>query len=365
MNTDSAVIYSPVKAYTFDKKICGLYPLERNIRVLHKVGIKKILLNLSDREYTFYNKKVEKHIRSLRDIEIIQSKGKPKKSGFLSIPSNLFMQFHYFNKFETYFIKEKKGPFVPIISKSIFYLITDKDFKKAVDCARDTILENTGGFISRKLNKSISIPISLLLARTRIHPNLLTLFNLSIGIFSAYFLIQNTYWEMVLGGFFFQLASIFDGVDGEVAKFTIKFSKLGGWLDTFVDNTTLVLFLAGISYLFSLQVSGYWAIGVVSVMFLGLITMVFAMIAYLKRHSDSASLVTYEKEFLEKLPRSDRLVSFILKMKYMTKKELFALVLFLLCFTGKIYLTIPGMAFVLFFGAISLLIINKRYLGKV
>ena len=60
----------------------------------------------------------------------------------------------------------------------------------------------------------------------------------------------------MLGGFLFQTASVMDGVDGEVAKFTLKVSKIGGWLDTISDNMTLILFVSVLSYLYYIKTGG-------------------------------------------------------------------------------------------------------------
>ncbi|HPX91796.1 MAG TPA: hypothetical protein PKZ93_09830, partial [Spirochaetota bacterium] len=78
----------------------------------------------------------------------------------------------------------------------------------------------------------------------------------------------------------------------------------------------------------------------------------------------SGSLVAYDKEFLQKLPQNDKLVSFSLKMKYITKKELFSLFFFLFAFTGKIYYIIPLAAIILVAAGIILSIINMKYLKK-
>ena len=77
------------------------------------------------------------------------------------------------------------------------------------------------------------------------------------------------------------------------------------------------------------------------------------MINYLSKYSNSGSLVAY-----------DRLVSFALRMKYLTKKEMFSIVFFFAAFTGHIYLIIPAAAFVLIAGAGILTIIHFRYIGS-
>ncbi|MGZ8310533.1 MAG: CDP-alcohol phosphatidyltransferase family protein [Allosphingosinicella sp.] len=51
---------------------------------------------------------------------------------------------------------------------------------------------------------------------------------------------------LVAGGLLFHFASVFDGVDGEIARATFRSSAAGAALDSAVDLFTLLLFLAGL-----------------------------------------------------------------------------------------------------------------------
>ena len=50
MIPEIAIIRTENTNYNYNKKICGLYPLERNILILYNAGIKGIYLDLSDHE---------------------------------------------------------------------------------------------------------------------------------------------------------------------------------------------------------------------------------------------------------------------------------------------------------------------------
>ena len=52
---------------------------------------------------------------------------------------------------------------------------------------------------------------------------------------------------LVLGGLLFHAASVLDGVDGEMARATLRTSPSGATLDSAVDLATNFLFLAGIT----------------------------------------------------------------------------------------------------------------------
>ncbi|MBN2039964.1 MAG: CDP-alcohol phosphatidyltransferase family protein [Spirochaetes bacterium] len=354
------VLIKSEKTYNFKKKLCGLYPLERNIVLLFKAGVKKIYLDLSDDEKNFFEKKINKHLKKLNSNISITDK---KKSGStdLSIPANIFMQVHHFSDFDKFFKKEKKN-YIPVLNDKQFLLETEPDFKNAVKLVKSYIIKNTGGFIAQKINKRLSMPVSSRIANTRIHPNYLTFVNILIGLMSGILLLFNTYWHIVFGGLLFQLASIMDGVDGEVAKFTFKFSKLGAWLDTLSDNLTLLVFIAGCSYLYYINTNGIIPVIVIALAFAGLITMIFSMVRYLRKYSDNGSLVTYDREFLQNLPPNDPFVIIANRLKYFTKKEFFSIVFFIICLTGKAHYIIPVIATVLFIASIILVVLNAKYL---
>lgn len=354
-----AYIYS-FQEYDTTKKVCGLYILERLIYTLQKAGITHIYLMLNDWEQKFYDHNILPHIKK-RKINVQQClPGTVPEKGSLYVPSNLFVQPHYFENFNEYF-KQNKGLFEPILTNKQFIISTNDDIKKAELLVVKYIIDNTGGYIAKNVNKRISILISLQLAKTRVHPNILTIINMIVGFLSAYYVLQGTYWQVVLGGLLFQLASVFDGVDGEVAKFTFTVSKIGGWLDTIGDNGTLLLFLIAVSVLYFKNTSTIAASIIVTLLFVGLFWFIGMIVWYLRKFSESGSLVAYDKEFLQKLPQDDMLVKFALRMKYFTKKEFFALFFFCISFIGKIYILIPIITCTVCCGAIILTIINKKY----
>ena len=292
---------------------------------------------------------------------ITENSSPPAGSAAIVIPSNLFFQAHHLSGADRFF--ETRGKtIIPKFSTGIFQVTTALDARRAEESLVATIRDNTPGFIARRINKAISLPISRVLSRTRIHPNYLTVLNMIVGFSSAFLIAQNSYWFIALGGLFFQLASVFDGVDGEVAKMTLKVSKLGGWLDTVSDNGTLLLFLSASSYLYFINsASPIMPVIFIALLFLGLIIMIGSMVSFLRKHTDSGSLVTYDKEFLQKLPDDDPLVAFIHRLKYYTKKEFFSLAFFAICLTGKIHLLVPIISIILAGAAMLLMIVNSRY----
>jgi len=92
------------------------------------------------------------------------------------------------------------------------------------------------GFVSQYVNRAISRPLSMLLARTPVTPDQITVASFLLGVLGAAFLVlaDSSFW--IAGGITIQVASIVDGCDGEVARLKSRSSARGGWLDTVLDR---------------------------------------------------------------------------------------------------------------------------------
>ncbi len=95
--------------------------------------------------------------------------------------------------------------------------------------------------------KKLYVPIGLAIARTGVHPNLITLISLFLGTVAAYFF----YHEKVLTAVgFFILSGLFDLIDGTVARETDRTSKFGAVFDWIADKWVdgFVLGAVGFAY---------------------------------------------------------------------------------------------------------------------
>jgi phosphatidylglycerophosphate synthase len=105
--------------------------------------------------------------------------------------------------------------------------------------------EEDDGFLARHIDRPVSRFISQRLAQTKLTPNMITLTGASIGLLGAYFLSQPGYEAQVPGSLLFLFCVIVDGVDGEVARLTLKESVFGHYLDVITDNIVhAALFIA-------------------------------------------------------------------------------------------------------------------------
>ena len=102
----------------------------------------------------------------------------------------------------------------------------------------EQVSKAASGTVARLLNVRISVPISKLIVDTGISPNMVTFFMvLCPGLFAAYLATQpDDYLRLAVAGVLWQLASILDGCDGEIARVKLAETKFGAWFDTVTDN---------------------------------------------------------------------------------------------------------------------------------
>jgi CDP-L-myo-inositol myo-inositolphosphotransferase len=99
------------------------------------------------------------------------------------------------------------------------------------------------GFVSRVLNRPISRRITHFLLKVPIHPNAWTIAIFVLPLIACIFLIRGNYLSVVIGAAIFQVFSILDGCDGEIARAKNLESKFGERLDYFCDFIASLLYV--------------------------------------------------------------------------------------------------------------------------
>ena len=102
------------------------------------------------------------------------------------------------------------------------------------------------GLVSRFLNRPISRMVTRVLLRFPITPNVWTMSIFPLLVIAFSFLLRGDYWGFVVGCAIFQLYSILDGCDGEIARAKNLVSEVGGQLDTLCDTLGNLLLLIGL-----------------------------------------------------------------------------------------------------------------------
>jgi phosphatidylglycerophosphate synthase len=118
--------------------------------------------------------------------------------------------------------------------------------------ATRTILAATAkasdGIVSRRLNRPISQRISAaLLAIDGVQPWHLTVVTAAMGLLMFVSFLQAGPGGLILGGILFHVASVVDGIDGEIARATCRTSERGAMMDSAVDMGTNLLFYLGVT----------------------------------------------------------------------------------------------------------------------
>jgi phosphatidylglycerophosphate synthase len=111
------------------------------------------------------------------------------------------------------------------------------------------------GIVSRHLNRPVSRAISrMVLQVPGVKPVHATAMAAVLGLAMALCLFAGGQNGLVAGAILFQLASIVDGVDGEIARATFRSTPEGAMLDSITDAATNLLFFAGV--IFNLWLGG-------------------------------------------------------------------------------------------------------------
>ena len=120
-------------------------------------------------------------------------------------------------------------------ARKVYWQILRKELTKTED-----------GLVSRYLNRPISTRISITAYRRgfKIEPLTVTLLSFILGLLASLLLAMRAF---ILGGLLVQLASIIDGVDGEVARLFRKATPWGGYLDSVLDRISDIAIVAGLT----------------------------------------------------------------------------------------------------------------------
>ena len=103
------------------------------------------------------------------------------------------------------------------------------------------------GFFSVFFLRKFSKVLTWLAVKVGATPNQVTLISFAIGLYSAYSFSLGGFWNLFLGAVLLQLSIIVDCVDGELARYTRKFSQLGAWLDAVTDRVKEYMVFLGLA----------------------------------------------------------------------------------------------------------------------
>lgn len=103
------------------------------------------------------------------------------------------------------------------------------------------------GWFTRHVDRRFSRALTRVLLPTDVHPNVVTLVSMIIGIGGGLCFAAGTPTTAMLGALLFLASTIIDGCDGEIARLTFRESSFGARLDILGDNLVHLFLFGGIA----------------------------------------------------------------------------------------------------------------------
>jgi phosphatidylglycerophosphate synthase len=100
-------------------------------------------------------------------------------------------------------------------------------------------------FFTKKIRK-FSVPLSRVLARRGVGPNVVTFMGLLLAVAAAMAVSVDIYVVSLIGALLYYASMVLDCSDGEVARLTFRDSRFGAWFETAVDYVTYFLLLGAL-----------------------------------------------------------------------------------------------------------------------
>lgn len=137
--------------------------------------------------------------------------------------------------------------------KTVYHRIRSSDDCKAgqnilTKSLRKPLGRDADGLVAYAINRPCSLQISKRIANSKITPNMVTGFGLILGIGAAGLMYTAIPALMVTGVILWQISSMVDGIDGELARMRMSPSHKGEWFDTVADDVTNIVFMFGLGH---------------------------------------------------------------------------------------------------------------------
>ncbi len=182
-------------------------------------------------------------------------------------------------------------PSVVVPAGALYDVSTSERVEAARRALERATEKPTDGNVSRKFNRPISRFFSNIFARMGLLPGHASAMCLAIGVAAAWSLAQPSRLGLAIGGLLFQFASVFDGVDGEMARVSLRESPAGAKIDTSVDNFTYIACLIAFGvgwYRVGITTGDLWLlVGTV----VAVVVTLLQVLAFIRRYAPDASFV--------------------------------------------------------------------------
>lgn len=235
-----------------------------------------------------------------------------------------------------------------VSSDTPVHQLSEYDFLDASDEAKrrraERILllrtgKSTDGPIACRFNRPQSRFFSRWFLKAGLNANAASAISLLIGLGCGFAAAQPGALWLAATGVLFQFASMFDGVDGEMARVTLRDSKLGAAIDAAADNLTYLATLVGFGIGWAREgittIEG-WSLVTVSVI---IVVTLFQVLLFVRKYAPNASFVFFDSSVRRAARESDSLSFRAIDIFFRaTRRDLLAVIVMFASFFGNRFL---------------------------
>lgn len=196
--------------------------------------------------------------------------------------------------------------------------------------------KKTDGWVSRHFNRPMSRIVSYGMLTAGLSASHASLLTLLAGLAGAVVSAEPGYASFLTCGILFQVSSVLDGVDGEMARATLTESEAGARLDTIVDQVTYLAFFIGAAVGWTREGSAGQAVLWTVVVAAALVLSLLRGARFVSRHAPNASFVFIDRCVRRAARDSGGLVLRVAASLFtLLRRDVFAVVFLLVSLTGQ------------------------------
>jgi phosphatidylglycerophosphate synthase len=140
-------------------------------------------------------------------------------------------------------------------------VVEPPDIRRAENSLLSSLVKPGEGFLSRTLERKLSLAISRRLSATRVTPNGVTVVSAAIGLLGCLFFLAEGALAQTAGALLLLIHSVIDGCDGELARLRFEESRFGGALDFWTDNAVHCALFGALAAGWSRATGALWPLG--------------------------------------------------------------------------------------------------------
>lgn len=191
------------------------------------------------------------------------------------------------------------------------------------------------GPISRNVNRRFSKVVTRLVMNYDVVPNHMTTVGLIVGLLAAFITALTTtqnLWLFAVGGFLYQLSSMLDGCDGEIARLKFKHSDWGEWYDTVSDDIINLSYQLSVGYaLFRISGERVWLHLSVATVAISLVLCFFLYRRLMSMGRGTHLALEWTAKEADDVSLVQRIIA---KLEFVAHRDFYALFLMVLAFIG-------------------------------